>query len=377
MASTRLRGLFGRGKDEVATSPLSAAEVGSADERTKRAGIHRKIIVRVFLLLVTAVSLYLLFPSLLEVFSSWRQLLDLSPYWVAGMVLFEIASFFCIWALQRTAMRAKLWRPVIESQLAGNAFGRIVPGGMATAGALQYQMLTRAGIPPAAIASGLASSTVIQFAALLALPILAVPAIIGGTPVDNSLEEAVWIGGIVFVLMAAAGFVFFRYDRPLELVARAAEWVLNRLRPRRPPTTGLAPKLKTERDEMAKTFGNRWWEAVLTSVGKWAFDYLALLAAIGAVGAKANPSIVLIAYVVSCFLGMIPLTPGGLGFVEAGLTGTLAVAGVPGGQAVVATLAYRLVSFWLPIPAGGVAAIVHRRRYGTAAVEERASAGGG
>ena len=36
------------------------------------------------------------------------------------------------------------------------------------------------------------------------------------------------------------------------------------------------------------------------------------------------------------------------------------------GAAVVATLAYRLVSFWLPIPAGGVAAIVHRRLYGTA-----------
>jgi uncharacterized protein (TIRG00374 family) len=59
-----------------------------------------------------------------------------------------------------------------------------------------------------------------------------------------------------------------------------------------------------------------------------------------------------------------PLTPGGLGFVEAGLTGTLALAGVGAGAAVVATLAYRLVSFWLPIPAGAVAAVIHRRRYG-------------
>ena len=63
-------------------------------------------------------------------------------------------------------------------------------------------------------------------------------------------------------------------------------------------------------------------------------------------------------------LGLLPLTPGGLGFVEAGLTGTLALAGVSAGAAVVATLAYELVSFWLPIPAGGVAAVVHRRRYG-------------
>ncbi len=346
-----------------------AAEDSSAKERAKRAGVHRKIVLRIFLLLVTAVSLYLLFPSLLEVFSSWRQLLDLSPFWVAAMVLFEIASFFCIWALQRLAMRTKLWRPVIESQLAGNAFSRVVPGGMATAGALQYQMLTRAGIPSTAIASGLTSSTVIQFAALLALPILAVPAILGGTPVDNSLEEAVWIGGIVFVLMAVAGFVFFRYDRPLELVARAAEWIINMIRRRRAPIAGLDVKLKAERDEMAATFGSRWFVAVLTSVGRWAFDYLALLAALGAVGARANPSIVLIAYVVSCFLGMIPLTPGGLGFVEAGLAGTLALAGIGGAAAAVATLAYRLVSFWLPLPIGPIAYWRFRRRYGSVDVE--------
>jgi uncharacterized membrane protein YbhN (UPF0104 family) len=55
--------------------------------------------------------------------------------------------------------------------------------------------------------------------------------------------------------------------------------------------------------------------------------------------------------------------------VEAGLTGTLALAGVGPGAAVVSKLAYRLVSFWLPIPAGAVAAVIHRRRYGTAEVE--------
>ena len=59
--------------------------------------------------------------------------------------------------------------------------------------------------------------------------------------------------------MVGAGFVFFfRYDRPLELIARAVEWVLTRLRRKRPPTTGVAAKLKAERDQMAKTFGDRW-----------------------------------------------------------------------------------------------------------------------
>jgi uncharacterized protein (TIRG00374 family) len=60
---------------------------------------------------------------------------------------------------------------------------------------------------------------------------------------------------------------------------------------------------------------------------------------------------------------MIPLTPGGLGFVEAGLTGMLALAGVAGAAAAVATLAYRLIAFWLPIPAGGLAYVAFRREY--------------
>jgi uncharacterized protein (TIRG00374 family) len=87
------------------------------------------------------------------------------------------------------------------------------------------------------------------------------------------------------------------------------------------------------------------------------------------VGARPHVSLVLLAFCAAQLLGTLPLTPGGLGLVEAGLTGTLALAGVGGGAAVVATLAYRLVSFWLPIPAGAIAAVVHRRRYGMAEVE--------
>jgi uncharacterized protein (TIRG00374 family) len=70
---------------------------------------------------------------------------------------------------------------------------------------------------------------------------------------------------------------------------------------------------------------------------------------------------VLLAYTASQLLAMVPLTPGGLGFVEAGLTGLLALAGVNAGDAAVATLAYRLVSYWLPLPAGAGAALLHRQ----------------
>ena len=65
-------------------------------------------------------------------------------------------------------------------------------------------------------------------------------------------------------------------------------------------------------------------------------------------------------------LTLVPFTPGGLGFVEAGLTGLLTLAGTTAHQALVATLAYRLLVFWLPLPLGGIAYLLHRRRYGAA-----------
>jgi hypothetical protein len=54
---------------------------------------------------------------------------------------------------------------------------------------------------------------------------------------------------------------------------------------------------------------------------------------------------------------------GGLGFVEASVGSQLVLAGVPSGAAFVATLACRLLCYWLPVLAGGVAYLIFRHRY--------------
>jgi uncharacterized protein (TIRG00374 family) len=319
---------------------------------------------RGLLLAVTGVSLYLLAPALLEVFGAYDRLGDFNPLWWIAMVLLQIGSYACMWELQRIAMRAERHGPVVTSQLASNAFGRVVPGGVAAAGALQYAMLRGAGVPAGQVAAGLTASSVLVFGILLALPLLALPAVLFGSPVDPGLGRAALIGGVLFVLLFAAGAAALLWDRPLVLVGRAAQSLRNRIRRKKPPRSGLPDRLLRERNSVTMVLGQRWWQALLLAVGRWLLDYMTLLAALTAIHADPRPSTVLLAYCAAQFLGTLPLTPGGLGFVEAGLTGTLALAGVPAGAAVVATLAYRLVSFWLPIPAGGVAAIIHRRRYG-------------
>src|SRR5829696_376749 len=320
---------------------------------------------RGLLFAVTAISLYLLAPALVAVFGAFDELDEISPLWFVAMVALQVGSFACMWGILRLAVRARQWGPVILSQLAANSFARVVPGGPATVGAVQYAMLVRAGVPSAAAASGITASALVVFATLLALPLLALPAILTGVAVDPTLTKAALAGAVVFVLMVVVGAASVIWDRPLDLIGRSAQALLNRLRPNHEPLTALPERLLRERDIVIGVLGRQWWEALLLAAGRWVLDYLTLIAALYAVGATPRVSLVLLAFCAAQLLGNLPLTPGGVGFVEAGLTGTLALAGVGPGAAVVSTLAYRLVSFWLPIPAGAVAAVIHRRRYGT------------
>lgn len=86
------------------------------------------------------------------------------------------------------------------------------------------------------------------------------------------------------------------------------------------------------------------------------------LAAVRATGAAPRPSLVLLVYAAAGIVALFPLTPGGLGIVEASLRGLLMLAGVHPGYAVLATLAYRVASYWLPMLAGPVAYVLFRHR---------------
>jgi len=193
------------------------------------------------------------------------------------------------------------------------------------------------------------------------MPVLAVPAIIRGL-VPHTLVSVTLMGAGVFILLAGLGSWCLASDRPLRWIGNVVQRARNRIRRRRAePLTELPDRLLRERDRILHTLGTRWKGALLATVGRWTFDYLTLLAALAAVGSTPRASLVLLAFCAAQLLAQIPLTPGGLGFVEAGLTGMLTLAGVSAGDAVLATFAYRLFSYWLPLPAGLVGYVFHRR----------------
>ena len=154
------------------------------------------------------------------------------------------------------------------------------------------------------------------------------------------------------MLLFAIGVVMLSSERPLRWVGRPVQRVRNRLRRRSEPLQHLPQRLVGERDRIVGTLGPRWKRALAAALGRWAFDFGCLLAALRALDALPRPGLVLLAFCAAQVLAQIPLTPGGLGFVEAGLSATLTLAGVPAGTAVVATFAYRLFSYWLQLPLG-------------------------
>ena len=113
--------------------------------------------------------------------------------------------------------------------------------------------------------------------------------------------------------------------------------------------------LVTARDCVATSFEGRRTRALVAATGNRMFDFAALVAALTALDAHARPSQVMMVYAVAQALALIPLTPGGLGFVESGMTTLLVLIGVTADQAVLGTLLYRLIAFWLPIPLGALA----------------------
>jgi uncharacterized protein (TIRG00374 family) len=321
------------------------------------------VVKRSIIITISGVALYLVFPELVDVFHAWPKLVNLNLLWFIPALLAEVAHFACTFSLQRIALRTKAWFSVITAQLAGNAISLIVPGGAAAGAAVQFRMLAVSGMDATDAVGGLTAFSFLGIGGLLALPVFVLPAVLFGAPVSSGLVDAAVIGAIGFVLFVGFSVAVMATERPLCWAGRVAQSVRNRLFSKREPMVGLPDRLLEQRNLIRTVLGQQWWQATLLSAGRLLFDYLCLLFAVRAVGAHPRASLVLLAYAVAGVIGLVPITPGGLGVVEASLSGLLVLAGLTGVEAVLATLAYRLASYWLPLMSGPFAYAAFKVRY--------------
>jgi uncharacterized membrane protein YbhN (UPF0104 family) len=93
----------------------------------------------------------------------------------------------------------------------------------------------------------------------------------------------------------------------------------------------------------------------------WGGNLLCLYAALRAFGADPAVPALLIAYATGYVATALPLPAGGAGGIEASLAFSLTAIDVPLASAVLATLVFRFVTFWLPLPLAAVALAGSRR----------------
>ena len=104
------------------------------------------------------------------------------------------------------------------------------------------------------------------------------------------------------------------------------------------------------------------WAIVLAyATTKWLADLACLVAVVRALDLPVSVTAMAGIYLSVQIVRQVPLTPGGIGVIETAFVTGLTAAGAAAAPAAAAVLIYRLLSCWLLIPAGGVAALVLRR----------------
>ena len=308
--------------------------------------------------------LYFIQQRLVDVFSSADRLSQVNIGWFLVMGLCELVSFAFMWGLIKLLLPKVSWFVAATSQVVANSVSRVVPGGAAVGPATFYRMLSVGGVEPPRAASAMAATGVLSNAFLFAIPAVAGLVALAGAPVPERFIPAAIAGSVFFLVLLAVAVLAVTLTTPLLAVGRLIRAVVELLgRLTRRGWTFDPQRLPDERAQLVEVLESRWPQAMAAAAGNWAFDYLALIAALYAVGAEPRLSLVLLAFAAAAVLNMVPFTPGGVGFVEVGLYSALIITGIPAREAALATIAYRLVSLGLPVLAGPVAWLLFRRRF--------------
>jgi uncharacterized protein (TIRG00374 family) len=317
---------------------------------TKRSLKRLLIVLALFLVLD-----HLVLPQLAGARHAVDVLDDVELKWLVAGVVLEILSVVAFarltWTLLPPDSRPSM-PTSIRITLSTLGLSHVIPGGTAAGTSLGYRLLTNAGASGSeagfAIASQGLGSAVVLNVLLWAGLIVSIPA----RGFDPLYATAAVLGGLLLAAVGVAVLLATRgEDRVISMSCRVAgrlpfvdaDTVAGALR-------RVSEQLRTLMGQPRVLLRASFWAAA-----NWVLDMAALAVFLYAFGARVPIDGLIVAYGVAYVLAAIPITPGGLGVVEATLTALLVGFGVPRGQALVGVVSYRVANFWLPIPAGAAA----------------------
>jgi uncharacterized protein (TIRG00374 family) len=285
----------------------------------------------------------------------------LTLVWAAGLYVYSFTLTAALPGLSR--------QRAMNLNLTGSAVANVLPFGGAAGMSLNYLMIRSWGFGAAGFSSYTLVTNVWSILMKLALPALALAALIlSGKPVSATVQwTALGAAAALAAAVAALAAGLATRRAAVRVAVTTAPAVARLCRLVRRPTTPAAvvEALLDFRDRVASVIGHRWLQLSVGSVGYGVLQALLLWACLRSVGAELSPVVVLAAYAVDRIMSMVVLTPGGTGFAEAGAAATLVALGGAPAVMTAGVLLYRGFIFALEIPVGGVwlaGWLFHRRR---------------
>jgi uncharacterized protein (TIRG00374 family) len=282
--------------------------------------------------------------------STWAALRQAEPGWLLAAVVLAVVSMAAFAEQQRHLLAAfgvRMPRAVsLAVSYTGSAMATALPGGSAvSAGYVFRQFRARGASQPIAAAVMLLSGV----------------ASVSGLALLYAGDALTWMSqpyrslAVLVVLAATVAWAVHR-DRAVRRAMAAVAVPASSPGPEWPTDTSVLRRLRRTLHEtitLARAVSARQWASVVAiAVANWLTDLAGLLAALQAVGLTVPARIVVTAYLAAQLIRQIPVTPGGLGVIEASLILALTTAGAAQAPATAAVLVYRLLSCWMILPIG-------------------------
>ncbi len=243
-----------------------------------------------------------------------------------------------------------------------------VPAGGAFGLGVQYAMLNTFNIPATAATAAIAAVGVWSIFVTLGLPVLGLLSIQASHTIN--IGPYLYIGfiglGVLVAMILIFGLVMRSEGtaRSIGVFAnKAAEPVVRRFG--KGAQFDAVDQILKFRADTVDLIRSRWWMITIAQVSVSLLQFLIFFAALRGVEGDSNPTSLLVAFggfAVAQIGLMIPITPGGLGTVDAFMLSLLTAMGVHTGDATAAVLVWRAASFIPQIAVGIVCLLIWSRR---------------
>ncbi|HSC90240.1 MAG TPA: lysylphosphatidylglycerol synthase transmembrane domain-containing protein [Gaiellaceae bacterium] len=317
-------------------------------------------------LAVVAVTFLWFLPTIADYGDVWDVLKELSWGWIAAfaaVVIVNLATFAPPWLVVLPRLR---FFQALELTQASTALSIVFPAGMAAGMGVSFGMLQRWGFPRREITRAMTLVGLWNQFLNLVFPIVAVFLLTASGEETALLATAAFVG-VAILGVAVTAFVLALSSARLahevgEIAARLTSWALGKVR--RGPVSWGGPSFERFRAGAGELLARRWHLLTAASLAGSLSVYLVLLVSLRALGVDASQLSaveVFAAWALVRLLGTVPITPGGIGVIELGLTTALVAFGGNNAGVVAAVLVYRFLTIVPTLVYGLVAAGTWRR----------------